>query len=280
MKKKLLTTLTLSTSLLFPTVVAVSCSNNQQQNEANKIYKEIYDSFQKDNKYGNNTYYANSIYDLNSFNDYTNSNPVRNIQSKSLEISISNLDYSKAGYGELQFDLVLRDKSSKKAILPSPPSNATSDKYFSNSLTISGFKRISSDLLNEVKNVYHSLKETVNRFDFNEKGVQWINDNFQNIEENIDFNNPLSDNYFEKFINVPTIINERGFKIFKFVTNILNKKPINRKNESELIFNFWIILSNKNEPNVPISIPFSLKQYGSNNNKNEIIEIAFSKNIN
>lgn len=274
-KSKLLGLLTSSILIATPTYFIVSCSSNQQQDEANKIYKEIYDHFENENKYGDSSYYANSIYDLETFRNLTIANPIKNIQSTNLEFSIANLDYAKVEQGELQFTLILRDKKSKKAVLPSLKSNASKDEYFTNNLTISGFKKISSDLLNEAKNVYESLKQPSNRFDLNEKGKEWIQSNFQNIEENIDFNDSSKQSYFGNFINIPNIIDEKGFKIFKFITNILNKNPINQVNENELVFSFWVLLSKKSEPNIPIAIPFSLKVYGSNNEKNEVIEIKF-----
>lgn len=238
-----------------PAIGIVSCSDNKYlQREANKIYSEVYSQFEKNNNYGNDKFYPESIYNLNTFVNFTNANSVKNITSDKFNVFLTDFDYENSDKGELRFKLILIDKNGN-AFLPKPDDN----EYFTNILSMKGFKFVGNNLKNKITNVYKLLnnKDDKNQFTLNKKGRDWVNKHKNNLDDNIyfDLDKKNDPNYFLNFIKIPEIVTQSDLSIYQFNVNILNTKPINMEND-KVIFKFFVTLSEKNNSDVPFSMQF------------------------
>ena len=237
MKKKILFA---STSLIpisiSPIFLVISCSN-AIQDQANQYYKAIFNQSQKTDL-GKNTAYPQSVYDAQSLLDnLIEDNEIKNVPSN-FELYLNEFDYSANGILSLKVNLV--DKSSKQII--EPTSNPNED-FFTNRITIRGFKHFAKDEIDKLEAEYEKFNQS--ELTFNQKGIEKILDYHLDLTPHINFDNLSSENNITKLLN--NFNNNSGdYQIAKIVTN--NDPIILDENQSELTFNFGILLAKKNEP--------------------------------
>lgn len=225
----------------------VSCSNDytNKVKEANEIYSKIMTEV-SGKEIGNPKSYVQNIYDLESFKINSKNSLINSIDQSKYIIELIDINYNKAKEGILEFRILIKDKKDEKKL-------NTMDSI----ITIKGYNKISSDEYEKILSSYNDLSNK--EIKFNEQGKKWIKNNFSNIKENIYFDKSKSSElgYIGNLLDIPSFLNDNEVIVHSFKTNIFNQNPIIIK-EYGIDFNFWILLTLKNNPEQPFCLPFSL----------------------
>lgn len=247
--KKRIALLNCMTILTIPLTcsVVVSCSNDFRKkiDEANNIYSKIIKEVNQ-KELGNPDSYVQNIFDFESFKLNTNNSLIHSIDQSNYTVELTNIDYEQATKGILKFKLLMKDKGSGTKL-------NTIDSF----ITIKGYKKIEEKTYNDLLVAYNDLSQK--ELKFNDNGLKWIKDNFNNINENIFFDDNKKEElgYIGNLLQIPVFLNNDKFTIHSYKVNIFNQKPIVIK-EYGIDFNIWILLGLKDDNKQPLYLPLTL----------------------